>query len=229
MKNFFGYCISLLLPLTGLAQASGVSVGLDIANIALGSMEIKAEYPLRNAIILRMGVGARQQPTLSPNGELLPAFLKGYRDVQNKSVGTSLGFTFADHYTKSYPYFRLDLNGIYVNDIYNNDAGEKVAVKGYTGGAMLGLGFVLPISNRINIDFAGKIGYTHPLKDDRNNYFLPLAGYTLSGTNESLSQKFITFMPSVTFKYILIPVVVKKTIPPVSNDVLSKELEAKLD
>ncbi|MBX7241367.1 MAG: hypothetical protein K1X92_06430 [Bacteroidia bacterium] len=228
MKNIFGFCLSVLLPMTGLAQASGFSMGLNVANAPLGSVELNAEYPLKSAITLRMGLGLRQQPLLSPTN-LSPSFLKQYRDLQNKSIGSSVGFTFADHYAKSYPYFGLDLNGVYVNDIYADDSGEKVAVKGYTGGVMLGLGFVLPVTSRINIDIAGKIGYTKPLKDDRNNYFLPLAGYTLSGTNESLSQKFITFMPSVTLKYTLIPVAIKPVIPVVPDEVMIKDLEAKLD
>ena len=227
-KSILGLFLLLIISSCVVAQPSGLSVGLDLTNMPLGSAELKFEYPLHNAVILRAGIGGRKQASAQGGTSIIP-FLKDYNNIVNQNVGASIGLTFADHYARSYPYLGIDLNGVYVNDTYKDENEKTRAFKGYTGGVMVGIGFVLPLTSRLNLDFCGKIGYTKPLKDERKEYFLPVAGYTLSGTNESISQKFITFMPSLTLKYTLKPFSPKKIIPTHEENSVMKDLEAKLN
>ncbi len=228
MRVHIIYFLLLSLPNVLIGQPlSGFAVGLDCTNLLLGSMEVKAEYPLRNAIIVRMSVGGRKQNSTAP-GEKIPAFMSPYQDIRNRSIATSIGLSFADHYAKYYPYFGIDLNGIFVNDFYKEKNGIEKNIRGYTGGIMLGLGYVAPITKRISLDFSGKIGYTHPIQN-KESYFFPAAGYSLSGTTESLGASYLSFMPSITLKYIIMPFKESKVIPPVREEIEQEEVEAHLD
>lgn len=207
------------------AQPYRGSIGLDMANVFLNTYSVRGEYALSHNIMLRASASGRYHV-----GANRLSFLSEYKDIKNRSVAGTLGITLADHYASTFPYLGIDLNAIYYDDIFKNKSEKLQNNQGFTGGAMLSLGFIMPVWKRISLDISAKFGYTFPVKDERLDYFFPGAGYSLNGISEAFSSKNLTFLPSLAIKYNLFPIKRYKPLSPsqpLDENVLEEEVSAR--
>lgn len=200
------FSLLLCIPLLGYAQRR-THLGLNLAPLAVGTLDARLESQLTRKVSLGMTIGGRMQGRKAGDSPSL-GFLGDYINLKNRAffLGVGAKFIHQDPLDYEYPFLAVDLTGMYLHDTYQvQDALGNVVeatAKGFRWGASLTMGFVLRVSDDIWVDLAGQIGYS-PNRPELIAYYLPNVGYSTFGYSYVGGRSFHV-QPIITVRYNII-------------------------
>ncbi len=183
-------------------------MGINAPAFLLGTLDLRSEIQLAPKFSLQLGSSFRYQDNQQRKEPRIKA-LSNYVELLNQGISLSVGGRLyeQDLSDYQYPFIAFDLTGVYYREKYLTEAPgggglTEQEVSGLRLAATATIGFVLRVSDYINMDLGIQFGYSPP-REDLLAYYYPGVGYMTFGLG-ALGVKGGHIQPVFSIRYNII-------------------------
>ncbi len=170
--------ISCTLPFLVCAQRS-THLGVQVAPMAIGTLDIHVEQRLTNTVSLHLATGFRTQRIDRREPRVI--LLSDFFHQSNSGAFLSLGLRLFNPETgEDFPYVQFGLTGLSYKDRYIGSGGQTEVSSGWAWGPSATIGYVIHANTYWEVDLGLQMGYSAP-RTDLLAYYYPGLGYSTFG------------------------------------------------